>query len=864
MPQRTIASFFSSKGSAKINKPNDDVTNKQKEEDSNKSDNNDKIKEKMSKIDAKNNSPLKKMEMNNLQNNLTNPPRDVTITPNGSVKRKTARKSVPKPKKLKLIDDKVRKSSSSSDDGEDVRPKRNSDKKVTKIRDSPDRNCSEDSTSTSATSKSRLETSKIDDSDIQNLDNIKTDESASKKSPKSKTPHSFFQVKASKEAEKEEDSVSPENYDPGLKKYNPIKHACWKHGQSVPYLALARTFKSIEETTKRLRTIELLCNFFRSVIALTPNEFILCIYLSLNKLAPAYEGIELGIGEHLLVKAVAESTGRNVSKIKVDMESTGDLGIVAESSRSNQKVMFVPAALTVAAVFKKLKQIASIQGSSSMNQKVSLVKSLLIACKQCEARFLIRSLGGKLRIGLAEQSVLIAIANAAFLTPPGQDFPPKVINAGADMLAEKLKGKMDEKALIVKSTYCELPNYDTIISNLLKHGLDALPEHCKLTPGIPLKPMLAHPTKGVSDVLSRFEKSAFTCEYKYDGERAQIHVLDNGQVNIYSRNQENNTSKYPDIVERIPGALKDSVQSCVIDTEAVAWDQEKNRIMPFQVLSTRKRKDADLSTIKVQVCLYAFDLLYLNGKALVKESFRERRRLLHEHFNEQSGQFVFAQAQDTTDTDQIAEFLEESVKGNCEGLMVKTLDKDATYEIAKRSHNWLKLKKDYLEGMGDTLDLVVVGGYRGKGKRVGNYGGFLLACYDEESEEYQSICKIGTGFTDQTLAEHAKFFKDHVISKPKSYYRLNGSDADEWFEPVQVWEVKAADLSVSPVYAAANGIIDPEKGISLRFPRFVRIRDDKKPEEATNSSQVAELYHKQQQIQNQLKDKEVNKDVDFY
>ncbi|KAH6568078.1 hypothetical protein BASA60_008785 [Batrachochytrium salamandrivorans] len=585
-------------------------------------------------------------------------------------------------------------------------------------------------------------------------------------------------------------------------------------GNSVLYSVLCEVFADIEGTTKRLEIQSYLAKFFHKVIKASPDSLTKCVYLCINRICPEYKGKELGIGESLLLKSLANAAGRDVKTIKAEVDLVGDLGTVAQT-KGSQKTLFTPKPLTVDSVFQSLVEICNISGQHSQQRKISIIQKMLVSCKGSEAKYLIRSLEGKLRIGLAEQTVLSSLAHAAVLSDP----------ATAKLSTEKRHLHLQRRAI---------PSYDDIIPALLSYGVTDLPKHCQMTPGIPMKPMLAHPTKSLVEVLDRFEGMSFTCEYKYDGERAQIHRLEDGRVIIYSRNSENLSGKYPEVLERIPKASKEEIKSFVLGLRGGGLGCEKG--------------DVKSDDVQVQVCIFAFDLLYLNGQSLITETLQRRRELLHNYFTEVDGQFQFAKHMTSDNVDEIQTFLDDSIVGNCEGLMVKTLEKEASYEPSKRSRNWLKVKKDYVNGLGDSLDLVVIGGFIGRGKRTGWYGGYLLACYDEDRESYQTICKIGTGFSEEALAEQAEFFKSHIIDKPKPYYRFGEGPnvrPDVWFEPVQVWEVKAADLSISPVHQAAFGQVDPNKGISLRFPRFIRVRDDKSPEQATSASQVAEMYTSQ-------------------
>lgn len=649
----------------------------------------------------------------------------------------------------------------------------------------------------------------------------------------------------------------------------------WKPGEPVPYAALCTTFSKIEMTTKRLEILAHCSLFLRQVLRLTPSDMLPTVMLMVNKLAADYAGIELGIGESLIMKAVSGSTGRSLQQIKADQNEIGDLGLVAAMSRSKQPTMFKPKALTVEGVRKGLMAIATTEGQGAQGRKVDGIKKLLSAADAetagkavdiekdkggaSEAKFIVRTLEGKLRLGLAERTVVVAVAQAMIFHEMSQ------------------KGKtpstsdLAEAEAILKTVYSELPSYEVIIPAMLEHGIMNLRENCRLQPGVPLKPMLAKPTKSITEVLDRFEGKDFTCEYKYDGERAQIHFVshdanmklataapsagksDRGVSNIFSRNSEDLSKKYPDILAKLPSWVKEGTKSFVLDCETVAWDMEEKKVLPFQQLMTRKRKDVKVEDVKVKVCVFAFDILYLNGEALVTKSFRERREHLREAFTEVEGEFAFAKFGNTNELDEIQILLEDSVKSGCEGLMVKMLDgPESYYEPSKRSQNWLKVKKDYLAGVGDSLDLVVLGAYYGRGKRTSWYGAFLLACYNPSTEKYETVCNIGTGFSEAILESLHKTLSAIVIDRPKPFYTHSSGNKDQpdvWFEPRYVWEVKTADLTLSPRYrAAADEVAGGGKGISLRFPRFIKEREDKKPAEASTARMIAEMYQRQESV----------------
>ncbi|RWS19690.1 DNA ligase 1-like isoform X3, partial [Leptotrombidium deliense] len=369
--------------------------------------------------------------------------------------------------------------------------------------------------------------------------------------------------------------------------------------------------------------------------------------------------------------------------------------------------------------------------------------------------------------------------------------------AFTDAFKEKHKFDIDyDVTSIIKETYAVHPDFENIINCLCNYEYAYLPCFCNIEPGIPVYLMLAGPIKDIQkdlltriydqtasnsmydetkiDSYSHYESlntksnqiipsvsTALTLEYTYDGERAQIHILGSESVKIYSRNLENRSEKYSDVISSIRNAFNG--KNAIIDCEIVAYDKQERKILPFQTLCTRKRKCCDV-TNQVNVCVFVFDLLYYNDESMLKKELCERRELLKSCIEEIDGEVQFVQYENFLASpncnalenqseliDLIDHLMADAIINNCEGIMIKNLNEGSEYEAFQRSNNWLKLKKDYIRGEADTLDLVVIGAYNGSGRRKDIFGSFLLASYNSEMNTFESVCKIGNGMTDIDL-----------------------------------------------------------------------------------------------------------------
>ena len=579
----------------------------------------------------------------------------------------------------------------------------------------------------------------------------------------------------------------------------------------MDFLTLTEIFEDMHKTTSRLVLIDHLVTLFKSTPVNTIKKI---IYLLQGKLSPAYEGDELGLGEKLTIKAIAESSGISVKEVEEKYGRVGDLGDTAkEIAKNKYQQTLVSEKITIERIYSTFEKIAKSTGSQSQIIKLRLVSSLLNDATPLESKYIIKFLLGTLRLGIAEYSII-------------------------DALAIAFTGNRNNRKKI-EETYNVYTDLGTIAEILSKKDLEGLNE-LQITPLKPIRPMLA---ERIMDPIEGLKKGngMIAFEYKLDGERVQIHK-DGLKVQLFSRSLEKITNHYPDIVDTIK---KFSIDNCILEAEIVPFHLETKRIQPFQELMHRKRKyNINDVILKYPIKVFLFDILYLEGNNLTQYEYTKRRTILESIVKENKNNTIELVKQIvSSNLNQIERFFRKAKDDGCEGLMLKQLN--SKYRAGAREFLWMKLKKEYDNTLGDSFDLTVIGALLGKGKRTGYYGALLLAAYDKNSDNFQSICKVGTGFSDRDLELIYNELKNYVIeTKP---YNVNSNlKMDIWFTPKLVLEIIASEITLSPSHAAAYGLIQKNFGVALRFPKYSgRIRFDKKPEDSTNTSELIQLFNRQ-------------------
>lgn len=571
------------------------------------------------------------------------------------------------------------------------------------------------------------------------------------------------------------------------------------------YADVVTAYQTIEATTSRRRMRDTLVDLLR---AASPDLLPKLVYLTQGKLYPDFAGIEIGVAERLARYAVAEATGRLETEISADLAQSGDLGATAESFLAGSEHQ---PSLTVAEVYTSLDAIARASGAGAICRKVEGLAALLRRATPAEARYLVRTATGHLRLGLGDMTILDALAVAWGGSAATRPVIERAYNLSSDL--------------------------GEVAARLASGGLVAMRDFAP-EPFHPVRPMLAERLRSADAILEQLGGRC-AAEFKYDGLRLQIHKHGT-EVRLFSRRLEPITDQYPDVIELVRAGVR--AESAILEAEAITRDQGTDELLPFQELIRRKRKHGVAAAAEaLPVSLAAFDLLLVDGEDLTSRDYSIRRARLEQIVSARS-RFQLAEQQIVSSVPELEAFFDLAISAGTEGLVCKSLAPESVYQAGGRGWQWIKFKRDYVATMVDTIDLVVVGAFRGRGRRAGTYGSLLLAAYDPGEDCFRTVTRCGTGFTDTDLAALPARFAEGVI--PHRHPRVDARlRADVWFVPSVVLEVAGAEITLSPIHTAGWDAVKPGSGLAIRFPRFTgRWRDDKAPEDATTTDELLELF----------------------
>jgi len=582
----------------------------------------------------------------------------------------------------------------------------------------------------------------------------------------------------------------------------------------VRFADLASAYERLEATSKRLEMRSILAELIRP---LRPPELARVLYLSQGMLRPEYEGVELGVADSLARRAVATATGLEEETVRRRVQASGDLGTTTQELLTGLRRLEAPEPLTVAGVYADLTRIAEAKGEGSQETKVKILAEMLARASPLEGKYLLRFVLGTLRVGVREMTIL-------------------------DALADAFGDGSKETRTRIEAAYNVSSDLGLVAGALVEHGVPGL-SGVGLEVGRPIRPMLAEREQNLAAVLDRMGGTA-ALEYKYDGLRVQAHVPRHGPVRLFSRRLEEISAQFPELTEELTTAVRR--RPAILEGECVPIDLNTDEIQPFQEVSRRRGRKHDLERVaeEVPVCLFAFDLLLLENEPVYERPFPERRALLEKTLVP-TERVRLAVQRVVSDPEAATRFFEEAIAAGGEGVVAKSLKEGSAYRAGARGYWWIKYKREYTAGLADSIDGVIVGAFRGRGRRAGRYGAFLLAVYDPRRDQFESFCKVGTGFDDAALDEMPKrLAKYETDARPSGVE--TGLTPDRWIRPALVLEVRGAELTLSPIHRAAFGSVRPEAGLALRFPRFTgRYRDDRGPTDATTSAELLKMYRSQ-------------------
>ena len=580
----------------------------------------------------------------------------------------------------------------------------------------------------------------------------------------------------------------------------------------MEYIKLVEMYQTLEETTKRLKKTFLISEFLKT----TPKEDIGNITLLLQgKVFPTWDERKIGVASRLILKAISTATGIDIKKIENEWKKTGDLGLVAESlvKQKKQSTLFSHN-LSVKKVFGNISKLAELEGHGSVERKMQLIAELLTSAKPIEARYITRTILEDLRVGAGEGSLRDAIVWAFFGDKIGLKY---LSDNKIDIQSREEYNKYVDA---VQRAY-DLTNDFSSVAEAAKQGLKKL-EDMAIVVFRPLKVMLALKVKDTKEGFERCGKP-LDIEYKLDGFRIQAHKQEN-KIRLFTRRLEDVTPQFPEVVEYVKNNVKGN--SFILDSEAAGLDPKTGKYLPFQSISQRIRRKYNIEEMskKFPVEVNVFDILYYNGKSLIKEDFKKRRELIEKIISQKPRKIVTVRNLITSKESEVEKFYKESLQAGNEGIMFKKLD--APYKPGARVGFMCKMKP-----VMETLDLVIVGAEWGTGKRATWLSSFTLACIDEDGN-FLEIGKMGTGIKEK--AEEGTSFKQLTEELKPLITSEKGREVK--IKPKIVVEVSFEEIQKSPTYSS---------GYALRFPRLVNLRSDRDPSEASTLSMVEDYYYNQ-------------------